>query len=114
MKEVDTFIVTGPVLFLTFVVVFVVIIWGIMPGLNPGTLITTQQGTIISQKDAGEGVHVFGVCVSVPNCGLRTEVRLANGSLISYIDTCYWNTGNMMNFSYYSKNGWRQDVVMCD
>ena len=83
-------------------------------GYSMGTKGPTLSGTIISQKDSGNGAIIFGNCVSIPNCGLTTTVRLSNGTTIEYVDTCYWPTGATMNFTHWSKAGWQQDTVMCD
>lgn len=75
----------------------------------------TQTGTVLSQKDSGHGVHIFGICMSIPNCGYTTIVKLDNGSTMSYIDTCGWAPGTRMNFTYYpNMESWQQDVVLCD
>lgn len=79
-----------------------------------GTREVTMPGTVLSQHDSGEGVHIFGFCMSLPNCGYTTTVRLSNGTIMHYVDTCWWGAGTNINFTYWSKAGWSNAVVLCD
>jgi hypothetical protein len=53
----------------------------------------------------------FQLCL--PNCGYQYQMKLSNGTVFSYIDTCQYSVGESVNLTYFSKGAW-QATVVCD
>lgn len=69
----------------------------------------TGSGTILARSYP---YPWYKVCV--PNCGYHYTVQLSNGTTFHYLDTCEWSVGQSLNFSYWTKAGWSNAVVICD